>query len=106
MTDPFVLTAAAGAGAYALARAHRRLQLSLAKQPGLSGHTRLAKRVAGLIPGYAYDEARFFDSDGAPAEVVARRREAFAALCLLVFFVWWTMFSGRKRGERSDSERE
>jgi hypothetical protein len=30
--------------------------------------------------------------------------EAFAALCLLVFFVWWTMFSGRKRGERTDSE--
>lgn len=81
MTDPFVLTAAAAACAYTLARAGRRLQLSLAKQPGLSGHTRLAKRVAGLIPGYAYDEARFFDSDDAPADVVARRREAFAALC-------------------------
>ena len=68
MTAPFLLTAiaaaaAAAAGAYVLARARRRLQLSLAKQPGLAGHTRLAKRVAGLIPGYAYDEARFFDSD-------------------------------------------
>ena len=81
MTDPLILSAAAGAGAYAMARAYRRLQLSLAKQPGLAGHTRLAKRVAGMIPGYAYDEAAFFGSDGAPAEVVARRREAFAALC-------------------------
>ena len=81
MTDPLLLTATAAASAYTLARAHRRLQLSLAKQPGLTGHTRLAKRVAGLIPGYAYDEARFFDSDGAPVDVVARRRQAFAALC-------------------------
>lgn len=26
--------------------------------------------------------------------------EALAALVLLVFIVWWTMFSGRKGGER------
>jgi hypothetical protein len=26
--------------------------------------------------------------------------EALGALALLVFLVWWTMFSGRKRGER------
>jgi len=25
--------------------------------------------------------------------------EAFGALLLLVFIVWWTMFSGRPRGE-------
>ena len=25
--------------------------------------------------------------------------EALAALGLLVFLVWWTMFSGRRRGE-------
>lgn len=25
--------------------------------------------------------------------------EAFGALVLLVFIVWWTMFSGRKGGE-------
>ncbi len=28
--------------------------------------------------------------------------EALGALALLVFIVWWTMFSGRKRGERPD----
>jgi len=27
--------------------------------------------------------------------------EALAALALLVFIVWWTMFSGRQRGEPS-----
>jgi cyanate permease len=28
--------------------------------------------------------------------------EAFAALGLLGFLVWWTMFSGRRRGERDE----
>lgn len=28
--------------------------------------------------------------------------EMLAALALLVVIVWWTMFSGRKRGERKD----
>lgn len=26
--------------------------------------------------------------------------EALVALALLLFVVWWTMFSGRRRGER------
>lgn len=30
--------------------------------------------------------------------------EALGALALLVFIVWWTMFSGRKHGERPDDE--
>ena len=28
--------------------------------------------------------------------------EAFGALILLIFIVWWTMFSGRKNGELKD----
>lgn len=28
--------------------------------------------------------------------------EALAALLILVFIVWWTMFSGRKKGELPD----
>jgi hypothetical protein len=28
--------------------------------------------------------------------------EALGALVLLIFIVWWTMFSGRRRGERDD----
>jgi hypothetical protein len=30
--------------------------------------------------------------------------EALVALALLVFIVWWTMFSGRKKGERRDPD--
>ncbi|MEO7159293.1 MAG: hypothetical protein ABJA84_04880 [Polaromonas sp.] len=29
--------------------------------------------------------------------------EALGALLLLVFIVWWTMFSGRKNGELKDA---
>lgn len=58
----------------------RRLQLSRAKHRSLAGHSRMAKRIAGLIPGYAYDEARFFAADGAPEAVQARRRQGFSAL--------------------------
>ena len=30
--------------------------------------------------------------------------EAFGALLLFVFIIWWTMFSGRSKGERRDDE--
>jgi glutamate-1-semialdehyde 2,1-aminomutase len=81
MLEPLALSALALAGlaaAYPLAR--QRLELSLAKHPSLTGHSRMAKRVAALVPGYAYDEARFFGSDDAPAEVQASRRAGFARL--------------------------
>ena len=32
--------------------------------------------------------------------------EALGALLMLVFIVWWTMFSGRKNGELKDSTGE
>ena len=71
-------------GAIALAMAllglKRRLALSLAKHRSLSGHVRMARRIAGLIPYYAYDEARFFRCDDAPDEIAARRRAAFMRL--------------------------
>ncbi len=31
--------------------------------------------------------------------------EALGALLILVFIVWWTMFSGRKNGELKDETR-
>jgi glutamate-1-semialdehyde 2,1-aminomutase len=81
MNEPTALTALAIAALAAIVPlARQRLELSLAKHPSLTGHSRMAKRVAGLVPGYAYDEARFFSSDGAPAEAVARRRAGFDAL--------------------------
>ncbi|KAB2660518.1 MAG: aminotransferase class III-fold pyridoxal phosphate-dependent enzyme, partial [Verrucomicrobia bacterium] len=60
--------------------AWRRLQLSLAKHPSLTGHSRMAKRVARQLPGYSYGEEMFFGSDGAPSDVVARRKSGFGRL--------------------------
>jgi glutamate-1-semialdehyde 2,1-aminomutase len=68
------------AAALSLKALRTRLELSKAKHPSLTGHARMARRIAALIPYYAYDEARFFGSDGAPAEVVARRRAGFTRL--------------------------
>ncbi len=64
--------------------ARRRLQLSLAKHRSLAGHSRMAKRVAGFLPGYKYGEERFFNADSAPAEVVELRRKGFARLAGLL----------------------
>ncbi len=72
-----------GALTWALPRARQRLRLSRAKHRSLAGHSRMAKRLASLVPGYQYDEQRFFDSDGAPPEVQARRRAGLDALSLL-----------------------
>lgn len=81
MNEPLVFSALAlASAAIAWPIARRRLELSLAKHPSLTGHSRMAKRVARLLPGYAYDEARFFASDDAPADVVARRRAGFTRL--------------------------
>ena len=71
---------ASATAALLLPKIHRRLQLSLAKHRSLGGHSRMAKRVAALIPGYAYDEPRFFNCDDAPDGVVQRRRQGFARL--------------------------
>jgi glutamate-1-semialdehyde 2,1-aminomutase len=72
------------AGLWAAAAGQRRLRLSRAKHPSLQGHVRLARRLSRLLPGYTYDESRFFASDGAPADVVAARREGFARLAALL----------------------
>jgi glutamate-1-semialdehyde 2,1-aminomutase len=81
MDDTYALSAIAlGALALTLPRVKRRLELSRAKHRSLAGHARMAKRVVAQIPGYAYDEAAFFGSDGAGPEVLARRRAGFARL--------------------------
>src|SRR5262249_31354837 len=57
--------------------------LSKSKHRSLTGHARIARRLAALVPFYEYDEQRFFDSDGAPADVAARRRAGFTRLSAL-----------------------
>lgn len=85
MTTPeFELTLVAAATAVlgaALAHgAWRRLELSMAKHPSLTGHVRWAKRLTSWMPGYSYDEQDFFASDHADADTVARRMAAFREL--------------------------
>ena len=61
-------------------RLKRRLELSRAKHRSLAGHPRMARRLGSFLPFYEYDEARFFDCDGAAPEVAARRRAGFTRL--------------------------
>ncbi|WP_374589234.1 aminotransferase class III-fold pyridoxal phosphate-dependent enzyme, partial [Ideonella dechloratans] len=81
MNETLTLSAVAAAALLTLApKVVRRLQLSMAKHPSLTGHSRMAQRVARLLPGYAYDAEQFFGCDDAPTEVQAQRRQGFAAL--------------------------
>ncbi len=82
---PTLAACSAGAVAFVAVagKARRRLTLSRAKHPSLGGHVRMAKRIAGLIPFYDYDEQRFFRADDAPEEIAERRRVGFAALAAL-----------------------
>ncbi|MFN7195579.1 MAG: aminotransferase class III-fold pyridoxal phosphate-dependent enzyme, partial [Hylemonella sp.] len=77
--DYELVSLAAAAGA-TLPWLKRRLELSRAKHPSLAGHARLAKRLARWMPGYAYDETRFFSCDGAPQDMAQLRRAGFMAL--------------------------
>ena len=74
------LAAATGALAWTSAKIYRRVELSLAKHPSLTGHVRWAKRLTGLLPGYCYDEQMFFASDGAAPAIVAQRKAGFQRL--------------------------
>ena len=70
------------AGAALLAAAARaawqRLALSRAKHRSLTGHSKMSKMVARLLPHYEFDIDDFFRSDGAPADVALQRQD-----CLL-----------------------
>jgi glutamate-1-semialdehyde 2,1-aminomutase len=69
--------------ATSVVKLRRRIQLSQAKHRSLAGHSRMARRLAAVVPFYEYDEARFFRSDGAPADVAQCRRAGFERLSAL-----------------------
>ena len=73
------LIAVAG-GVAVMPKVRSRLALSQAKHRSLAGHSRLAKRIARLIPFYEYDEADFFRADDASEAVVQRRIAALDEL--------------------------
>ena len=64
-------------------KARARLQLSRAKHRSLAGHSRMAKRIAGLVPNYAFDREAFFRADDAPDAIAAQREAGFMRLSAL-----------------------
>ena len=76
-----VLAVVGSAAAFAAFRKIKaRAELSLAKHRSLAGHPRTARRLAALLPSYSYDEQMVFAVDGAPSEVVAKRKAAFESM--------------------------
>jgi glutamate-1-semialdehyde 2,1-aminomutase len=67
-----------------LRKLHMRLQLSRAKHRSLTGHSRLARRFASLVPFYEYDDSRFFRADAAPDDIAATRRAGFMRLAAVI----------------------
>ena len=55
-------------------KAFIRLQLSSAKHPSLTGHSRMARRVAARVPFYEYADDQYFCADRAPAAIAEQRR--------------------------------
>src|SRR5262252_4082835 len=81
-----------------------RLYLTLAKHRSLSGHARIARRIASLVPYYAFGEKDFFRSDGAPEEIACRRQRAFMRLAQLYQdrFARTRQLTGKVREDISD----
>ena len=76
----FLYLVIAGVSVFLLRRILIRLELSRAKHRSLTGHSKMARRFAGLVPFYEYDESRFFQADGAPARIASQRRDGFMRL--------------------------
>ncbi|MFN5724743.1 MAG: glutamate-1-semialdehyde 2,1-aminomutase, partial [Betaproteobacteria bacterium] len=70
------LSISAALAAWLAPKARRRLQLSRAKHRSLTGHSRMAKRLASWLPGYRLEEDAFFGADGADAALQLQRRQA------------------------------
>jgi glutamate-1-semialdehyde 2,1-aminomutase len=60
-----------------------RLALSRAKHRSLTGHSKMSRSVARLIPFYEFDINDFFRSDGAPPAVGTQRQDGFFRLAQL-----------------------
>jgi glutamate-1-semialdehyde 2,1-aminomutase len=84
MDSPLPILSFAGAAiagtAAAVPKLRARLQLSRAKHRSLTGHAKMSRLVARLIPFYEFDINDFFNSDGAPAQVATQRQDGFFRL--------------------------
>jgi glutamate-1-semialdehyde 2,1-aminomutase len=78
------LSAVAIAGAaVTFPKLQARLALSRAKHRSLTGHSKMSKMVARLVPHYEFDIGDFFRSDGAPADIATQRQDGFFRLAAL-----------------------
>jgi glutamate-1-semialdehyde 2,1-aminomutase len=85
LTTPTILFAIVSVAIVALllGPARRRLALSRAKHRSMAGHARFSRWLATLVPFYDYDEAHFFNADGAPESITQQRRDGFYRLAAL-----------------------
>src|SRR6478752_8875409 len=84
MDSPLPILSLAGAAVVGTAavfpKLRARLALSRAKHRSLTGHAKMSRLVARLIPFYEFEMGDFFRSDGAPPAVAARRQDGFFRL--------------------------
>src|SRR5258708_26406131 len=87
MDSPLPILPLAGAAIIGTAaifpKLRARLALSRAKHRSLTGHAKMSRLVARLIPFYEFDIDDFFRSDGAPAAIAAQRQDGFFRLARL-----------------------
>src|SRR3979490_3059350 len=84
MDSPLSILALAGTAIIATAaifpKLQARLTLSRPKHRSLTGHSKLSRRIARLIPFYEFGINDFFRSDGAPAAIGTQRQDGFFRL--------------------------
>ncbi len=87
MDSPFPILSLAGAAvigsAAAFPKLRARLALSKAKHRSLTGHSKMSRLVARLVPFYEFEIDDFFRSDGAPADIGLQRQDGFFKLAAL-----------------------
>jgi glutamate-1-semialdehyde 2,1-aminomutase len=85
MDSPVLIlgVAATAAAAAVSPKLLARLALSRAKHRSLTGHSKMSRAVARLIPFYEFDIDDFFRSDGAAAAIGIQRQDGFFRLAHL-----------------------
>jgi glutamate-1-semialdehyde 2,1-aminomutase len=87
MDSPLPILSLAGAAVVGTAaifpKLRARLALSRAKHRSLTGHAKMSRLAARLIPFYEFDIGDFFQSDGAPPAVATQRQDGFFRLARL-----------------------
>jgi glutamate-1-semialdehyde 2,1-aminomutase len=79
----YLSTAAVAGAAAVFPKVKARLALSRAKHRSLTGHSRMSRMVARMVPAYEFGINDFFCSDGAPADLAKKRQDGFFRLARL-----------------------